>query len=218
MEEELSSLHLKLMEGYSDAVVPPLTYFQSPVNDPGALASPENGKFVAKANLEAKEPKNKETLVIERTRRCKMNELYTKLQFMIPTMPSKATRVEIIEETIKYIGALEKLIKEEESAKKLKDFGIPPNMGGSRDIIMNISGHIASIGIHTRHRPGITSRVFNVFEKLGLDILTSGISSYDNEIMLTITACIKRTEENNVAAEVVFEKLKHELLMRICSH
>ncbi|PIN04032.1 hypothetical protein CDL12_23437 [Handroanthus impetiginosus] len=79
-EEEIKRLLMGIMEGYNDAVIPPLSYF-SP--SPGISISEKGTSSVERQKYGASWA---ESLHKERKRREQMNEKFSVLQSMVPTL------------------------------------------------------------------------------------------------------------------------------------
>lgn len=76
-EEELQNLFLGIMEGYNDSAIPPLSYFSTP-EIPNYEVNSQNSR-----KREKIEPERKQR---ERRRRDQMNENFSLLQSMVPSL------------------------------------------------------------------------------------------------------------------------------------
>ncbi|MCL7025277.1 hypothetical protein MKW94_015209 [Papaver nudicaule] len=140
----------------------------------------------------------------EKERRKKVADKFSVLQSLVPNLPNKIPRAEIMEETIKCIKNLEGRLKElEESKKKRKESSetsrISLNSTTNGSIVdVTVSGKAAFFGIQVEinnvEEPFLFSKVMKVFEQYKAEILNATIST-TNGMKKIITVSVLINEE-----------------------
>nr|DAD33433.1 TPA_asm: hypothetical protein HUJ06_012284 [Nelumbo nucifera] len=197
-DKDVSKLLLKLMEGYSDAAIAPLSEF-----------SPSK-EITINAEAASCSRKRKPSPQIERDRRVQMSGLYATLQSMIPNLLHKATRVKIIEETIAYIKELEECLEElkRRKAAAIRALRLCNHPNASSSVDVTVSGNVAFFEVSAMVRRGLVKEIFGVFDKHRVEVLAAGVAVHELELRLTVTALIDGNGDDVGAAE----RIKTDLL------
>ncbi|XP_039015450.1 uncharacterized protein LOC120145776 [Hibiscus syriacus] len=119
------------MEGYTDKVISPLSHFSPLKQEEDQLPSSTAAAIVGGAK------DSTQSLKKERDRRFKMAESYDILLSMVPNLYPKATRENIVSETIAYIQSLEKEITNLENQLNNSSYG---ESKGIKHELSSISG------------------------------------------------------------------------------
>ncbi|KAK8671092.1 hypothetical protein V6N13_037700 [Hibiscus sabdariffa] len=222
-DTELNDLFFSIMEGYTDNVISPLSHF-SPLKqeeeeeEEEELPSSSAAAIVGGAKDLAQSMK-KEGL--ERYRRFKMAESYDLLLSMVPNLCPKATRENILSETIAYIQSLEKEITKLENQLKNSSSGESkpakgnqnpnyhryPDMNSSVNVTVS-SNSIAFFGIQSPVRPRLLTDILMVFHNHKAEVLAANVAVNQRELRLTVTAAVI-----NGNIDGIIEKIKRDLLI-----
>ncbi|KAF7151362.1 hypothetical protein RHSIM_Rhsim02G0012900 [Rhododendron simsii] len=156
-----------------------------------------------------------ESIHKERERRGKMAEMFSVLQSIVPNIFPKATRENIVTETIQYIQRLQEERDRLETLKKSQEStAVMPTLTqctNRRDSAVNVtvSGNgVVFFGIRTatNHRHSAVE-ILGVFERHEAEVLAASVSvnGQQRRMDLTVTAFVGGNED-------VVEKIKRELL------
>ncbi|GMI80067.1 hypothetical protein HRI_001676000 [Hibiscus trionum] len=198
-DTEINELFFSIMEGYSDKVFSPLSQFQDLLPSSTAAAK------------DLTQSLKKEGM--ERYRRFKMAENYDLLLSMVPNLCPKATRENIVSETIAYIQSLEK--EKTKLENQLKNSSKPakgnqnPDMNSSVNVTVTVSGNsVTFFGIQSPVRPRLLTDIFMVFHNHEAEVLAANVAVNHSELRLTVTAAVI-----NGNIDGIIEKIKRDLLI-----
>ncbi|XVF62657.1 hypothetical protein PTKIN_Ptkin09bG0025900 [Pterospermum kingtungense] len=210
-EREINELMFSIMEGYSDKVIAPLSQFNPPLMMDATAVE-------AKGSSSRKRPVAQVTdqsLKKERgRRRNKMAESYDFLLSMVPNIFPKASRANIVAETIAYIQSLEKEItrleqlkSSYESSKAAKGkMHLYSNKSSSINVTVS-NNNIAFFGIQSLVRPSLVTDIFMVFHKHKAEVLAANVAVNQRQLTVTVTAAVV---DGN--ADSAIEKIKRDIL------
>ncbi|KAL3648875.1 hypothetical protein CASFOL_005278 [Castilleja foliolosa] len=208
-EDEIIRLLLGIMEGYTDTVIPPLSYF-SP-----KFSGITNINEMGSSSSRKKQKKNKEE---ERQRRAEMREKYSVLQTMLPTLSNtvKAPKEKIIDNTVSFIKHLEQEEKELlESLKKIQreDEAKPvisrcitnPNS----NVKFTASKGVTFLEIQLPFKRGSVVKIVEVLQKNGAEVLEArmNVNDDDDQRLLTFTATVMVASGGDKAIGMIREEI-----------
>ncbi|CAL9130791.1 unnamed protein product [Musa textilis] len=128
---------------------------------------------------------------MERSRREKMTEFYTMLQSMVPNLFPKATRTRIVDEAIAYIKGLEEVVAALEAQKAAREASSGPatlHSQRSSTVEVSTSANAAFFAISFAARPGMVTKVLQVFEDHKAEVLNATVACDDGSATVTVTA------------------------------
>ncbi|XP_051220511.1 uncharacterized protein [Lolium perenne] len=138
----------------------------------------------------------------ERARRRTMSALYDELGALLPYLPHRVTRADMLDEAIAYVRALQDTAAELEARRAVR-----PRRSGARDGAAEIVafGETSSFAVRLRAaRPGALTRVLEVFHRHGVPVLAATMARNAGEAAVTVTTA--------AVAPVVAGKIEAEIL------
>ncbi|XP_039048775.1 uncharacterized protein LOC120189609 [Hibiscus syriacus] len=200
------------MEGYTDKVISPLSHFSPLKQEEDQLPSSTAAAIVGGAK------DSTQSLKKERDRRFKMAESYDILLSMVPNLYPKATRENIVSETIAYIQSLEKEITNLENQLNNSSYGESkgnqnmnyhryPDSNSSIDVTVS-RNNVAFFGIQSPVRPRLLTDIFMVFHDHKTEVLAANVAVNQMELRLTVTAAVI-----NGNVDAIIESIKRDLLI-----
>ncbi|KAJ4954570.1 hypothetical protein NE237_011353 [Protea cynaroides] len=211
MEEEkaISELFLTIMGDYSDSVIPPLSYFCP-------LSQTINNKTRTRTRTRDRDRDR------EQLRRQKVAELFKVLQTMVPNLCSKknltdsnflpqhtSTQGTIVWETIHYITELEQKLMRLQAKREASAAAVLAHSCTHQksSVEVMVSGNIAFFGIETVMQKGLAVRALMVLEQHQAEVLASNITTNEHKLTLTITAILKKDDEDEI------QRIRKDLLL-----
>ncbi|XVE82067.1 hypothetical protein DITRI_Ditri15bG0117000 [Diplodiscus trichospermus] len=214
-ESEINELLFSIMEGYSDKVVAPLSQFSTPLMEEAAAVVEAKGCSSRKPGGRLKEAEEvTESLKKERDRRGKMAESYDLLLSMVPNLFPKATRENIVGETITYIQFLEKEItrleelKNSSESSKMAEGKMHHFSNRNSSINVTVSNSIVFFGIQSLIRPCLVTDIFMVFHKHKAEVLAANVAADQRQLTVAVTATVV-----NGNIDSTIEKIKRDILI-----
>ncbi|CAN6438888.1 unnamed protein product [Victoria cruziana] len=138
----------------------------------------------------------------ERERRKKMRSMFSNLHALLPHLPPKVDKSTIVDEAVAYIKQLQKTLQGLEKKKqemgrevfladqvscstyqngrgamRFPQFPCSFQTWTSPNVVLNICGEDAQIGICTTWKPGLLPSILYIFEKHKLEVMSAHISS-----------------------------------------
>ncbi|CAM0881585.1 unnamed protein product [Alopecurus aequalis] len=138
----------------------------------------------------------------ERSRRRTMSGLYDELVTLLPDLPSRASRADILDEAIAYVRALEDTAAELEAYR-----AVAAKRSHARDSVaeMVASGETSCFAVRLREaRPGAFTRVIEVFHRHRVPVLAATVARHGGEAVVTVTTA--------VVAPVVAGKIEADII------
>ncbi|XWS14022.1 hypothetical protein CRYUN_Cryun36dG0088300 [Craigia yunnanensis] len=209
-ESEINELLFSVMEGYSDKVIAPLSKF-SPLMEEAAAIVEAKGSSSRKPGRLKEAQEVTESLRKERDRREKMAESYDLLLSMVPNLFPKATRENIVGETIEYIQSLEKEITWLEELKKSSESKVAEGKmhqysDRNSSINVTVSNNMTFFGIQSLVRPSLVTDIFMIFHKKA-EVLAANVAVNQRQLTVTVTAAVV-----NGNIDSTIEKIKRDIL------
>ncbi|CAI9762676.1 unnamed protein product [Fraxinus pennsylvanica] len=195
------------MERYKDSVIPPSISDFAPLR--GICIS-------EKGSSGRNETSPTDSILKERGRREKMNEKYSVLRSMVPSLftISKPTREKILYDTVDYIECLEEEIKRLEGIKKLQvqeqkvGKQVSSRLNNQKSAVdITVSSGATFFAIQLPFKPGIITEIVKVFDKHQAEVLEATISVDDQQLLtFTVTIVLGRDGGNTI------QKIKEEII------
>ncbi|KAH6808768.1 hypothetical protein C2S51_026551 [Perilla frutescens var. frutescens] len=203
-EEELKRLFLGIMEGYNDAAIPSLSYFSPPEIPSYEENTPKSRK---------RQRNESETSINERRRRDQMNENYSLLQSMVPSLDFKPSKERIVSDTVKYIKhlqeeaeRLEGLMKFQRKVQKVER-PLFAQCTNHNSVNVTVSDSATFLAVQLPFRRGSVLDILKVLEKHQAEVMDARFDVNDEKV-LTFTATV-RLGSGGASA---IDKLRQDLL------
>ncbi|XP_022760498.1 transcription factor bHLH13-like [Durio zibethinus] len=211
-EREINELLYSIMDGYSDKVIAPLSQFSALMKEAAGVVEAKGSSSKKRCRPKEANEEVTESLKKEREKRDKMAENYDLLLSMVPNLFPKATRENIVGETIAYIQSLEKEIKRLEELKNSSESKVAEGYSISNrnsSINVTVSSNLAFFGIQSLVRPRLVTDIFMVFHKHKAEVLAANVAVNDQrQITVTVTAAVA-----NGNGDSTIEKIKRDILI-----
>ncbi|KAM3406989.1 hypothetical protein ACQJBY_000809 [Aegilops geniculata] len=125
---------------------------------------------------------------LERARRQTMSVLFDELGALLPDLPHRACRADVVDGAIAYVRALEDTAAELE-AHRAMSAGRGRARDGGAEIVA--AGETSCFAVRLRAaRPGALTRVLQVFQRHRVPVLAATVSRNGGEAAVTVTTAV----------------------------
>ncbi|XP_037488820.1 uncharacterized protein LOC119367369 [Triticum dicoccoides] len=147
---------------------------------------------------------------LERARRQTMSMLFDELGALLPDLPHRACRADVVDGAIAYVRALEDTAAELEAHRAMSAGRSRRARGGSAEVVA--AGETSCFAVRLRAaRPGALTRVLQVFQRHRVPVLAATVSRNGGEAAVTVTtAVVAPAVAGKIEADIISSSMSDE--------